>query len=701
MGEGTPSDSSASPQRAHDPKPQAHDLPSDGPPATSPTSEPPSQVVLGRLDASLSSVVDEQDHESRSESLVEAGAVAEPNRDYQAFDFDERVRLAPMLPGVYLMKDRRGRIIYIGKAGNLRSRLNQYRLLQDDRFFVRLLADVLGDIEVVVTHSEKEALLLENELVKRHQPRFNVLLKDDKNFIHLRIGKRHPFARVQVVRAAKDDGARYFGPYASASAARAMLRQVNRYFQLRTCTDSVFRNRQRPCLEYQIHRCPAPCVLPVEQTTYQRHVRDVGLFLSGRRTELVADLRVRMAAAAEREDFETAARLRDQWRAIDRTLERQDVKLLDQHRDLDAVGLYREGARLSAAVLRFRGGVLLGAEGFALKEQEFPEAEVLAGFLMRRYDAGAEIPDQVLVGHDVDAADTLAAWLSEERLARGGPRRKVEVVRPKRGAKSRLVTMAIENARQVFSDRMRGGAGITTLEGLQRKLGLRELPRRIECYDVSNISGTDPVASMVVFSDGEPDKSAYRSFKVRTKSTPDDFAMMYEILCRRLERLDQKGWERPDLLVVDGGPPQLRMAVAALADRGVHDVEVVGLAKARTLDSVDGGKQRRSPERVWLPGAAHPIILAQTSNEVFLLTRLRDEAHRFAITHHRKRRRGRTLASQLDSIDGVGPAKRRALLRHFGSVSTIAQADVQAICAVQGIGPALAAKIIAAVGTAH
>ena len=627
---------------------------------------------------------------------VEAGAVAEPSRDYQPFDFDERVRLAPALPGAYLLKDRRGRIVYVGKAGSLRARLNQYRLRQDDRFFVRLLADVLGDIEVVVTRSEKEALLLENELVKQHQPRFNVLLKDDKNFIHLRIGSKHPFARVQVVRSAKDDGARYFGPYASASAARSTLRQVNRYFQLRTCTDAVFRNRQRPCLEYQIHRCPAPCVLPVEQATYQGHVDDVGLFLSGRRSELVADLRGRMVAAADREDFETAARLRDQWSAIDRSLERQHVKLLDQHRDLDAVGLYREGARVSVAVLKFRGGVLLGAEGFALKEQEFPEAEVLAGFLMRRYDAGAEIPDQVLVGHEVDAAETLADWLSEERVARGGPKRKVEVLSPQRGPKARLIAMAVDNARQVFSDRMRGAAGVATLEGLQRRLGLRELPRRMECYDISNISGTDPVASMVVFTDGEPDKSAYRSFKVRTKSTPDDFAMMYEILCRRLERLDQPGWERPDLLVVDGGPPQLRMAVAALADLGLHDVEVIGLAKARTLASVDGGRQRRSPERVWLPAMAHPIILPQTSNEVFLLTQLRDESHRFVITHHRKRRRGRTLVSRLDGIAGVGAQKRNALLRHFGSVATIAQATPEAMCEVAGVGPALAARIAAA-----
>jgi len=626
-------------------------------------------------------------------SEVEAGAVAEPTRNYQHFDFDERVRLAPKQPGVYLMKDRRGRIIYIGKAGNLRARLNQYRLRQDDRFFVRLLADVLGDIDVVVTTSEKEALLLENELVKRHQPRFNVLLKDDKNFIHLRLGKRHRFARLQVVRSAKKDGARYFGPYASATAARATLRQVNRYFQLRTCTDSVFRNRQRPCLEHQIHRCPAPCVLPVEEASYAGHVKDVALFLTGRRSELVADLRTRMTGAADREDFETAARLRDQWRAIDRGLERQHVKILDQHRDVDAIGLYREGARLAAAVLRFRRGVLLAAEGFALKEQEFPEEEILSGFLMRRYDAGAEIPDQILVGHAVDAAETLAEWLTEERLARGGPKRKVELLTPQRGSKSKLVAMAVDNARQVFSDRMRGGAGVATLEGLKRRLGLRELPRRIECYDVSNISGTDPVASMVVFSDGEPDKSAYRSFKIRTKSTPDDFAMMYEILSRRLERLDQEGWERPELLVVDGGPPQLRMAVAALSDLGVHDVEVVGLAKARTLSSVDGGRQRRSPERVWLPEAAHPIILPQTSNEVFLLTRLRDEAHRFAITHHRKRRRKRTLVSRLDGIAGVGPAMRRTLLREFGSVAAVAQANRGQLQAVSGVGPALAARI--------
>ncbi len=629
---------------------------------------------------------------TRHAPAVEAGAVAEPQRDYNHFDFDERVRLAPELPGVYLMHDRRGRVVYVGKARSLKARLNQYRLQQDDRFFVHLLNDVLGEIEVVVTASDKEALLLENELVKRHQPRFNVLLKDDKNFIHLRVGKHHAFPRLQVVRAAKDDGARYFGPYASASSARATLRQVNRYFQLRTCTDSVFRNRQRPCLEYQIQRCPGPCVLPVAPETYARHVDDVALFLSGRRSELVAELKGRMGEAAEREDFETAARLRDQWRAIERTLERQHVKLLDEQRDIDAVGLYREGARVAVAVLRFSSGVLQGAEGFPLKEQEFPDAEVLAGFLLRRYDGGAQIPDEVLVGVDVDGGDTLAEWLAEERAARGGPTRKVTVRTPLRGPKTRLVSMAVDNARQVFVDRMAGRAGRATLEGLQQRLGLRVLPRRIECYDVSNISGTDPVASMVVFTDGEPDKGAYRSFKVRSKSTPDDFAMMYEILCRRLERLDETGWERPDLLVVDGGPPQLRMAVAALDDCGAHDIEVVGLAKARTL-TPSADKPRRSPERVWQPGAAHPVILPQTSNEVYLLTQLRDEAHRFAITHHRKRRRGRTLQSRLDDIDGVGPARRKALLRHFGSVRALSKATPDAIATVQGVGPELAARI--------
>ena len=337
------------------------------------------------------------------------------------FDFVARLRQIPDQPGVYLMKDRQGRVIYIGKAARLQTRLRQYQSRQDERFFVDLLGHVLGAIEVVRTPTEKDALLLENQLIKRHQPRFNVQLKDDKRFIHLRLGDEHNYPRLEVVRRPKDDGARYFGPYTSASSARATLRQVNRHFQLRTCSDVVFRNRSRPCLEHQIKRCLAPCVLPVSAAVYDEHITDVALFLDGRGGELIPELKGRMQAAAAAEDFERAATLRDQWRAIEGSLEPQHVALTDHvDRDLDAIGLYREGSRVAIAVLTFRGGSLVARLGFALEEQEFADVEVLSGFVERFYDGGASIPDEVLVSSPVEGVEVLSAWLGDLRKAAGG-----------------------------------------------------------------------------------------------------------------------------------------------------------------------------------------------------------------------------------------------------------------------------------------
>ena len=631
------------------------------------------------------------------------GAVAEPRTHYEPFDFATRVGQAPAHPGVYLMKDRRGRVVYVGKAKSLRARLRQYLLRQDERFFVELLDEVLGDIELVLTATEKDALLLENELIKKHQPRYNIELKDDKRFIHLRLGREHAFPRLEVVRRPRDDGARYFGPYASAASARATLGQVNRHFKLRTCSDGVFRNRSRPCLEYQIKRCPAPCVLPVAEAEYADHLRDVELFLAGRGSELVDQLRARMAASAAAEDFERAAVLRDQWRAIERSIERQHVALLDRlKRDIDAIGMHREGARLAVAVLQFRGGMLAGSQGYALADQEFPDDEVVAGFAERYYDRGHPIPDEVLLPRAIEAPATLAAWLTDLRRQAGGPQRAVTVHRPTRGLKAQLCQMATDNAEQVFADRLRPlRDGVAVMEGLRRRLGLRALPRRIECFDVSNIQGTDPVASMAVFIDAQPDNQAGRRFKVRGKQTPDDFAMMYEVLCRRFEHSEADGWPLPDLLVVDGGPGQLKMAMNALQDLGVHDVEAVGLAKARTQDGDDRGPARRSPERVWLPERPHPVVLPQTSNEVYLLTRVRDEAHRMAVTFHRQRRGARTLTSELDRVPGIGPTRRKALLNHFGSVRALREASIAELCAAPGIGADTAARIREALGASR
>jgi excinuclease ABC subunit C len=641
--------------------------------------------------------------ESSPLNEVVPGSVADS--DTSEFDFAERLRTAPDRPGCYLMKDRQGRVIYVGKASSLRARLRQYASGQDERFFVDLLDHVLGSIELVVTTSEKDALLLENDLIKRLQPRFNVKLKDDKRFLHLRIAGDQDFPRLQVVRRPARDGAQYFGPYASASAARATLQQINRWFQLRTCADSVFRNRTRPCLEYQIHRCPGPCVLPVDPADYAGHVRDVTLFLQGRRSELVDRLKARMLEAADAEDFERAARFRDQVAAIEQSLERTQVDLLKQRRHVDALGLYREGARICVSVLSFREGALAGSQGHVLKDQEWPDAEVVAGFAQQLYDRGQPVPDELLVPTDLPGADALADWLTDVRQTRAGLDAKghgkgqVAVTHPQRGWKAGVLQLAADNARQVFEERVRvHNVAEQTLAGLQQRLHLSRLPRRIECYDISNIQGTDPVGSMVVFQDGQPCKAEYRHFAVRSKDTPDDFAMMYEVLSRRFARLRDDRDRTPDLIVIDGGRGQLKMALAAMADAGVGGIELCGLAKARTLEADDHGPSRSSPERVFRPGQKNPIVMPQTSSEVFLLTHIRDEAHRFAITFHRQRRDKRTLRSQLDVIAGVGPARRKALLQAFGSLKGVRAASQEAIAAVPGIGAATAARIVKALG---
>ena len=665
-------------------------------PPSKPIQAPSAESAETWLDAEFDALQDAPEPYEITEESVAPGAVAE--HVARAFDFDERVKAAPDRPGCYLMIDRHGVICYVGKATSLRNRLRQYASGQDERFFVHLLDRVLGDIEFVITPTEKDALLLENELIKKHQPRFNVRLKDDKRFLHLRLDPSQNYPRLQVVRRPADDKAQYFGPYASASSARSALAQINRHFQLRTCPDSAFKNRTRPCLEYQIHRCLGPCVLPVDVGVYHQHVRDVALFLSGRRSELLGRLKKRMADAAEGEEFERAGRYRDQIQAIETSLEQQHVSLLGRRKSIDAVGLYREGAKIAVTVLTFREGVLLGSQGYVLRDQEFPDAEVLEGFLLQLYQRGQPVPDELLLPLAIDGEEALAEWLTDQRKLQaalaGDPvgRAQVEIKDPQRGLLSKLIEMATDNARQTFEDRVRASAKAeNTLLGLQKKLHLTRLPRRIECYDISNISGTDPVGSMVVFIDGEPANQEYRRYKIRTQETPNDFAMMYEVLSRRIARAQDGRSPWPDLIVIDGGKGQLGMAQAALSDLGVEGVELCGLAKARTQDSDDAGPSASSPERVFRPGVKNAIVMPQNSNEVYLLTRLRDEAHRFAITFHRERRDKRVLKSWLDKVIGLGPARKKALLLAFGSLAAVKEAGEAALAGV--VGPALARKI--------
>ena len=675
----------------------------------------------------------------------------------------------PTAPGVYIMKDHRGKPVYIGKAAVLRNRVRQYfqPASGDSRDFVPLLEGIVTDIETVITTNEKEALLLENTLIKKHQPRFNVNLKDDKNYLVLRLDPAAEWPRLEVVRKLAEDGAHYFGPYHSATSCREALRVVNRHFQLRTCTDHVLHNRRRPCLQYQIKRCPAPCVLPVSREGYSDQVRDVGLFLDGKSDELMDRLRGRMKEAAARTDFEVAADIRDQVRALEVTLEEQRVVSAD-FCDQDIIGFYREGIALEIVVMSIRGGKLGGNRAFSFTGQEFPDAELLSSFIGLYYDLGAPPPDEVLLPLEIEDAALKAEWLTERRasLSIGARTRKVEVLVPQRGDRRRLVELALKNAASSFATRRNARADTEIALGkLQKRLKLHKVPRVIECYDVSHIQGFATVASMVVFVDGKPEKPRYRTYKVRAPgragSDPrnDDFASMYEVLSRRFRRAREDAadgqtdstWTLPDLIVIDGGKGQLGMALAAARDVGIDvrpgvGLSIVGLAKER--DSLEGGgiepealatppvetapveppspveeppapepppapeeaapaekKGRRGkakatkaetvkmPDRVFLAHAKDAILIRPNSAEMFILQHLRDEAHRFAVTFHRSQRRRLTLRSALAEIPGIGEARQRLLLRHFGSVKKIREASLEDLAGVPGMTRASAVAV--------
>lgn len=636
----------------------------------------------------------------------------------------------PTDPGVYLFKDSRGKVVYVGKAKNLRTRVRQYfRPGGDERFFVAagFLGRAVHDIETIVVTAEKEALLLENHLIKQHQPRFNVKLRDDKQYLVLRLkkpdlgaeaDKAAQFPRVEVVRNIRDDSAHYFGPYHSATSARQTLRVLNRHFQLRTCTDHVLETRGKPCLQYQIKRCSAPCALDVPPAGYADQVDDVMMFLAGKDKELVARLQARMLARADAEDFENAAMLRDSIAAVQRTLARQDI-VQDDFIDQDVWGIHREADTVEVAVLFVRAGKLVGRRTFHQKDQELLTPAVIAEHVQLYYATGTFVPDEIVVGVDLEDSDVLAEWLS---AARG---RKVRIVEPRRGTRARLVELADKNAAASASARRGAGKDAETLLGkVQERLALARLPRRIECFDIAHLQGSETVASMVTFVDGEPAKALYRKFKVRTVEN-DDFASMYEVLTRRFKRAVRNGklarprdaegeddaaaergaaisvlesgeesssddtgapgagWEPPDLLVIDGGKGQLGMAMAALRDLGIaigeRGIDVVGLAKERELESGD------APDRIYRPNIKDPIQLRPNSPELYLLARLRDEAHRFANTFHQQRRGKATLRSELEEIPGVGATRRKSLLRHFGSVRAIRGASEEELTKAPGM----------------
>lgn len=581
----------------------------------------------------------------------------------------EKLKLLPDSPGVYIMKDDHGKIIYVGKAIVLKNRVRQY--FQSSRNHtpkVRAMVSHIADFETIMTANEVESLILEANLIKKHRPRYNIRLKDDKSYPYVKVTVQEEFPRVFITRRVLRDGARYFGPYTNVTALRDSLKLLRRLFPLRTCRTMP----ERPCLEYHIKRCLAPCIGKVEAEDYRAMIRAVLLFLEGRTDDVERELEQRMNAAAEAYHFETAARLRDQLSAVRTAAERQNI--VTGAGDQDAVGMARSAAGVCVQIFFIRGGKMIGREHFLLRgSEEESDTDILRAFLEQYYNQATFVPREVLLPCAIDAAAqaTIEAWLAARK---GGG--KVALLTPQRGTKHDIVQMATGNAAKFLADEetrrsLLDAQTLGAVEELGRYLGLKHPPRRMECFDISHNQGQETVASMVVFEDGAPKKSDYRRFKIRsTEGKPDDFLSMREVTTRRYVGLPEE--ELPDLIIIDGGKGQLSSALEIIRHAAGHkDVPVVGLAKQFEL--------------VFTEGNSEPVELPRRSQALYLIQRIRDEAHRFAITFHRKLRGKRNLVSVLDHIVGIGPKRRQSLCIHFGSLEKIKEASVEELAAAPGM----------------
>jgi excinuclease ABC subunit C len=622
-------------------------------------------------------------------------------------ELEARLKALPAEPGCYLLRDKQGELLYVGKAKSLRSRVRSYFQdgSSDTRAFIPFMLREVKNLETIVTATEKEAAILENNLIKEQRPRYNVKLRDDKEYLSLRLGSEHPWPRPELVRRPKPDGARYFGPYHSATAARRTLHLVEKHFKLRSCTDRELEGRKRPCLEYQIKRCPAPCVYEVDRDAYAAQVRAVSLFLSGRHDELSRELRQRMEEASSRLEFELAASYRDQLSAVESVRQAQRVVAVSDI-DQDVVGVYREGDLVEIALMIVRAGRVIDVGCFSNRRVEVPDDEVVANFIREHYGEGGGgegvIPDEILVPALPEGAEGVVDWLSEKRQAaaalRGERASRIELIFPQRGSKRGLLDLAQQNAEHAFKEKRRTEDDIDErLARVQEKLRLPTLPRRIECVDISHLGGNDTVGGVVALENGVPDKKRYRTYKVRAGGQGDDYGAIYEVLSRRFRRgrgvettdpetgeveiqSPELAWELPDLVVVDGGRGQLAVALAAAHDLGLHDLPIVGLAKEK--ENVLGEKL---VDRVYLPGQKNPIPLRPNTPELFLLARARDEAHRFSNRGRKIAGKRRSFASEIQAISGIGPKIHAALLKKFASVAAIFAASDEELLATPSV----------------
>ena len=588
---------------------------------------------------------------------------------------EDSIRNAPRAPGVYLMKDDDDRVLYVGKAKNLRARVRAYFGGTDGRFMIPFLVSRVREVAFIVTATEKEALILENTLIKEHRPRYNVNFRDDKAYFHIRIDPAKPFPRFELVRRPRKDGASYFGPYPSSAAARETLRFLQALFPLRTCRDQEMNTRRRPCLEHQIRRCLAPCAGRIEAAAYRELVRDSMAFLEGRENALVADLQTRMARAAEELQFEAAAVLRDRMAAIAETLEKQRMVSLSGGNQ-DIFGVYREGDLTQVCALFVRQGKLLGQKDFPLLKIGGPTQVLLSSLIKQYYDGTAELPEAVLIPETLEDQAVIAEWLTEKKG------KKVAIGGARRGQGKDLLKMARLNAESVFKTACLAAEGTSeALRLLMEKLALKRMPERIECFDISNIGGRWAVGSLVMFLAGRAWKPGYRRFRIRTVTGADDYGMLYEILHRRYREKERL----PDLIVVDGGKGQLGVVLSVLKDLGIEGVAAIGLAKERD--------NAQLYDRVYLPRRKDPVPLYRWPAAQLLLQRIRDEAHRFAVSYYRKVKEKDDLQSMLEKIPGIGRARKKALLTFFGDLRRIEKASTDELQKVPGLGKAQAQKI--------
>lgn len=600
---------------------------------------------------------------------------------------EEKLQRLPDKPGVYLMHDAAGEVIYVGKASSLKNRVRSYfRGQKSQPVKTQSLVKNIHDFEYIVTDTEVEALILEFNLIKKHDPKYNVMFRDDKSYPYLKVTLNEEYPRLEITRNMHKDGARYFGPYTSVGALNETVRLLRKLFPLRTCKQAAFEQRKRACLNAHIKRCPGPCVGDISREKYLEMVREVLLFMEGKQEALLSKLNQRMLEYSENLDFEKAARIRDQINAIQAVLEKQKIESVGGE-DQDVIAMARGSDEVCIQVFYVRQGKLMGRDHFFLERTDsLSREEVMAAFLQQYYSRAAEIPGVVLLADEVEGKQLIEEWLTQVKGS------KVTLHIPKRGTKLKLAEMVAANALVELQEheedaRKKSMSLQEALLELQEHLDLQGLPLRIECYDISNISGTDSVGSMVVFENGSPKPADYRRFKIKTVSGPDDFASLQEVLGRRFKVKQGDGagpqdgsfTRLPDLVIIDGGKGQLGAAREVMHRLGVSDIPTFGLAKQQ--------------EELFAEGRQEPISLPRNSQSLYLIQRLRDEAHRFAISYHRGLREKKLRASILDQVPGIGPKRKRALLREFGSVHKIRQATLEQLCQVEGMNITSAKKL--------